>query len=151
MGIKADPIPDAPANPGRTMTLQGALQRLKEFGPKVAKKIYKTMQNEVPIGPTGNLKKSLYWEQTGSEEWFIGTKQYYAKWVEEGRGPVTAKNAPFLQYQDYFGGHKSIHNKNLGKAGYNGVWIRKKSVAKAEPNPFVERTKKDVEKMTFTL
>lgn len=145
-GRGPDPIPDAPANPGRTMTLAGALKRLREFGPKTAQKIHKVMQNEVPIGKTGDLKSSLYWKQISFDTFFIGTDMYYAKWVENGRGPVRPVSAKALFYFDYKGGHKSVH-----KWGTDGLGVMTKRVGPSKKNPFVDRTKQKVEKMTFTL
>lgn len=126
-------------------TLRQALDRLETLGSRIATTIYTVMKDETPVGPTGELEKSIYWKQTGSEEWFIGTDMYYAKWVENGRGPVRAKYAPFLKYIDYYGGKKSIH------FGTKGAFIKKKAVNRADPNPFVDRTKQRIEKMTFTL
>lgn len=145
-GRGPDPIPDAPANPGRTMTLAGALKRLREFGPKTAQKIYKVMQNETPIGKTGDLKGSLYWKQLSFDTFFIGTDMYYAKWVEYGRGPVRPVHAKALFFWDYKGGHKSVHQR-----GNEGQGVLTKYVKESKKNPFVDRTKLAVEKMTFTL
>ena len=71
---------------------------------------------------TGKLYESIR-IKNGHNYADIGTSLFYAQYVEEGRGPVHAKNKPYLVF------------KIPGKG-----WIRTKSVGPAPARYFVQRS-----------
>lgn len=77
---------------------------------------------------TGKLDESIR-IKNGHNYADIGTSLFYAQYVEEGRGPVHAKNKPYLVF------------KIPGRG-----WIRKKSVGPAPARYFVKRSSKGLAK-----
>lgn len=75
------------------------------------------------VNRTGALERSIAGRVTGSSEdehrGEIVATMHYASYVENGRGPVTAKNAPYLVFK------------------IDGRLIRTKSVRAAAPRPFL--------------
>lgn len=68
---------------------------------------------------TGTLHDSIEIEMKGQSA-DIGTDLFYASYVQQGRGPVTAKNKPFLVFKS---------------PGYG--WVRTKSVGPAQPRNYL--------------
>lgn len=74
-----------------TFTISEAISRLEGLGEKVAREAEQIMKDEIIINTkegTGKLASSVNVKQVSSSTWSIGTDLYYAKYVNDGRGPV---------------------------------------------------------------
>ena len=131
------------------------LDKLDDFPDKIAKKCKELMVEETPVGPTGNLRKSIEILEQDNTHAVIGTTLEYAYYVENGRGPIVANHTTRkgqlgkLHYFGYAPGPKSIHGRRFGAAGDPGVEYFRTSVGPADPNPFVEDTKKRIEQTNW--
>lgn len=133
-------------------TLDELMTRLREFPDRVAEKSKELMISETPIGPTGNLQKSISVLEKTNEYCVVGTQLYYAEFVEKGRGPVPSvqtrndakkkgEKPKMLHYWGYNPGNdKSIHGKKYG-GGDEGVEYFMRSVKRAKANPFAKRAR----------
>ena len=98
------------------------------------------MKEEVPVGPTGNLRDSIHYEHTGEDAWVIIADPvskdgfHYARAVNDGRTAVFAQNARWLQWEGYAGSQTTIHSPDPGK------YYRSESVNGARANNFRART-----------
>lgn len=120
------------------------LTKLDNFPDKIAKKCKELMVEETPVGPTGNLRKSIEILEQDDTHAVIGTTLEYAYYVENGRGPVFAKDKKALHYFGYAPGPKSIHTP-----GDPGAEYFRGAAGPAPANPFVERTKERIEKTNW--
>ena len=135
------------------LSLAEAAYRLSVLGEKVAQECVNIMWDETPVGPSGNLRRSIRHEKVGPESYFIGTDLYYAEWVNYGRGPVRPKHTTRtgrpgkLRYYEYTPGPKSIHVPTAPP----GTPVFRRGTGPAKPNNFVARAKARIRNTTFTL
>ena len=121
--------------------LEALLMDLEDFPKRIAEEGKRTMIEETPVGPTGNLRKSIKVLEQDDRHCVIGTTLEYATHVENGHGPVNVKPERLkenpkakLRYFGYAPGPKSIHKNDAGE-----VYFRRRT-GKADANPFLERT-----------
>ena len=131
------------------ISVEVLLDKLDNFPDKIAKKCKELMVDETPVGPTGNLRKSIEILEQDNTHAVIGTTKEYAYYVENGHGPVVAKTVKRngklkkLHYFGYAPGPKSIHKNDAGTEHFAY------STGPAPPNQFVERTKDRIEKTNW--
>lgn len=122
-----------------TFTISEALSKLEGFGRKVADEAEQIMKDEIIANTkegTGKLAASVDVKPIGDSAWSVGTELEYAKYVNDGRGPVFPVKAKALRwYSPRFSGNAIIR----GSAG------------PAEGKHFVKKTKARLENMKFNL
>lgn len=128
------------------LTLAEASLKLARLGETTAQKCVDLMRDVTPQGATGTLRASIFYEMQNQYSFFVGTELYYAKWVDQGRGPVRPKYKKALAWGGYAGGPWSNH-----RPGDPGAFYVRGGAGPARPNPFVFRTKIRILTYNFTL
>ena len=109
------------------LTIDGTIRKLMGFPGAIAKRGEEIMKLEVPVGRTGNLKKSVTSTVHGNTIEVFPTI-WYAGIVKEGRGPISpgkgqrrnakgqfqSGKARMLRWHDYNGSQTSIHHGTDG-------------------------------------
>lgn len=122
-----------------TFTISEALSKLEGFGKKVADEAEQIMKDEIVRNTkegTGKLAASVDVKPLGGSAWSVGTNLYYAKYVNDGRGPVVPKKAKALRWYS-------------PRLSGNAVFSQK--AGPAEGIDFTGKTKQALENMRFNL
>ena len=110
--------------------LEGVLERVAGE----AQRYMKEYINSAADNPTGALSDSIYNEKRGKFTRAVGSALPYAKYANNGRGPVRVKNAKALHW---------VYPRPGGKDFFA------KSVGPAKGLHFIERTKEHIEGMSI--
>lgn len=127
-----------------TISLDALISGLENAPKRIADEGKRIMVSETPVGPTGNLRRSIEILEQDDFHCVIGTTIEYATHVENGHGPSVAKNVPYLVFKGYKPGDKSIH-----WGDDSGVTYRIFSTKGAPANPFLERTAEALQKLDW--
>ena len=123
-----------------TISLEELLGHLDRFEEKTIEQCVEMMKEEAPVGPTGGLRDSIRVLERSRGRATIGTDIYYADWVENGRGPVTPKNATALRWYEYEPGPNSTHTM----IGEPGEVIFSKYAGATKANDYLGRTENKI-------
>ena len=119
--------------------IEAVITKLEKYQ-RIADRCADILREEVPIGPTRRLRDSITVQQLSQDTWVVTAAPvakdgyHYARTVNDGRGPVTVKNAKWLTFDGYAGGQTSIHSPDPDVA------YRLKKVGPAAGNDFRQRT-----------
>ena len=129
-----------------TVTLSEAISLIEGYGDKVANMASSYMSEYIRSHATkgyatGKLAGSVAVEKRSADTWAVGPADGkvgdhpYAAYVDQGRGPVHAKNpSGRLHYQDPIYGNPA-----------NDFWMHPKSVDKMDGIHFIDATKDYIE------
>lgn len=104
-----------------------------------AKTFMSSYINRTADNPTGRLADSIYNERRGKNLRAVGSRLPYAKYVDQGRGPVSVKNKKSLHWVYPRPGGVDFFAKQVGPADPIGG------------EGFLEATKKHIDSMRITI
>lgn len=122
-----------------TFTISEALSKLEGFGERVANEAAQVMKDEIVRNAkegTGKLAASVNVKRLDESSWSVGTDLYYAKYVNDGRGPVVPKKAKALRWYSPRLSGNAVFSQYAGPA---------------EGIDFTGKTKAILENMKFNL
>lgn len=123
-----------------TYTISQAMSLIKGYLDKVANEAHTYMGNYIQThadNPTGKLAGSLYNEKRGDSARAIGSRLEYAKYANDGRGPVHADPAKLKA--------NPKHRLHWVYPRPNGQHYTALSVGPASGLHFIEKTKEYLE------